>query len=194
MKKEIREKFAVMRNFKVSKEKLHFAARHFTRFYAFAASLLLLCFSVAGQTGGTFQIEQSAIAAGGGANSGGIFSLDATAGQTIAGERSQNLRFSVQNGFWTSNFVPTAAQVLIGGRITTFDGRGIQNVRVTLSAPDGTTRQTQTGSFGKYRFDSVAVGETYVLTVFSQRFIFSNPTRIITVNDERGDLDFTAEQ
>jgi hypothetical protein len=144
------------------------------------------------QTGGTFQLEQTVIAAGGGRNSGGSFALDATVGQTLAGGVSQGVRFSVQNGFWTFNIAPTAALVSIGGRVITADGRGIRNARVLLTAPDGTARLAATGAFGYYRFGDVAVGETYVLTVFSKRFVFDNPTLIVSVMDELRNLDFVA--
>jgi Carboxypeptidase regulatory-like domain len=156
--------------------------------------ILLLSVSVFAQTGGTFQIEKSLVAAGSGSISGGRFSLDSTAGQNLAGGGLQNSRFSLQNGFWTFNFAPTAASVSIGGRVTTFGGQGIQNVRVVLTSPNGATQSSLTGSFGNYRFNDIRVGETYVLTVFSKRFVFDNPTQIVSVNEELNNLDFTAVQ
>jgi hypothetical protein len=146
------------------------------------------------QSGGSFQIENSTVAAGGNRNAGGVFSLDSTAGQTIAGGVSQNSRFSIQNGFWTFNVAPTAARVFIGGRVKTFDGRGIRNVRVMLIEPDGATRFSLTGPFGFYRFENVSVGEIYVLTIFSKRFVFDNPTLTISVMDELTNLDFVASR
>lgn len=151
-----------------------------------------LSLAAAAQTGGAFQIENPTIAAGGGKTAGGSFALDATAGQTLAGGRLQNERFAVQNGFWTSGFAPTAARVSVGGRVMTGGRQGIRNARVILTMPDGAIRFTTTGSFGDYRFESVATGETYVLTVFSRRYLFPNPTLVATVTDERHDLDFTA--
>lgn len=155
-----------------------------------------LCLSVfnklQAQTGGGFQIENPTVTSGGGRNSGGNYSLDSTIGQTLAGGLLQGSRFSVQNGFWTSNAAPTAANVFIGGRVMTFDGQGIQNARVTLIGPNGETRSSLTGSFGFYRFDNISVGETYLLTIFSKRFVFANPTRIISVNEELNNLDFVA--
>ncbi len=153
---------------------------------------VLLSHSVFAQTGGSYQIESSSVAAGGGRNSGGSFSLDASAGQNLAGGTPQSARFSVQNGFWTFNLAPTAAGVSIGGRVMTFGGQGIQNARVTLTYPDGETQTSLTGSFGYYRFNHIPVGETYVLTVVSRRFGFTNPTQILTVSDELDNLDFVA--
>jgi hypothetical protein len=154
--------------------------------------ILWLSLSVSAQTGGTFQLENSSVAAGGGRNSGGNFTLDATAGQPAAGGLLQGSRFTVQNGFWTSNLAPTVAQVSIGGRVALSNGQGIRSALVMLTAPSGETRFATTSSFGYYRFETVAVGETYLLTVFSKRFVFSNPTLVVAVNDELDNLDFTA--
>lgn len=87
----------------------------------------------------------------------------------------------------------TAAAVSVGGRITASSGTGIRNVIVTLTAGNGITRNVLTSSFGYYNFDDVAVGETYVVSVAAKRFTFANPTQIISVNDNIGDLDFIAE-
>ncbi len=160
----------------------------------FVGLILAFSLSVFAQSGGSFQIEKSAVAAGNGTNSGGSFSLDSTAGQMLAGGQMQSSRFSVQSGFWTFNFAPTAAGVSIGGRVTTLGGQGIQNVRVTLTGSNGETQTSLTGSFGYYRFNDIPVGETYLLTVFSRRFIFDNSTQIVSVNEELNNLDFTAAE
>jgi len=156
---------------------------------------LILCaaFSAFAQSGGTYRIEKSLVVAGGAASSGANFTLESTSGQPLAGGSLQGSRFSIQNGFLTFDIAPTAAGVSIGGRVTTFGGQGIQNVRVALMRSNGEIQTTLTGSFGNYRFSNIPVGETYVLTVSSRRFVFVNPNRIIVVNDELNDLDFVAE-
>ena len=75
----------------------------------------------------------------------------------------------------------------------TADGRGIRNARVTLTAPNGATQYSLTGSFGYYRFNEIPVGETYILSVFSKRFTFANSTQVVTVTEEIMELNFTAE-
>lgn len=176
-----------------SKKAVKICIKDFGFYFLFFVSMCLtVSNSLQAQTGGIFQIESSSVASGGGKSSGGNFLLDATAGQTLAGGRVQGSQFSIQNGFWTSNFAPTAASVSIGGRVTTFSGQGIQNVRVMLTALNGETKFSITGSFGFYRFDDVEVGETYILTVFSKRFVFTNPTQIISVSEELNNLDFVA--
>jgi Tol biopolymer transport system component/uncharacterized protein YkvS len=90
------------------------------------------------------------------------------------------------------NLATTAANVSVGGRVTTANGMGIRNVRVTLTDANGATRTAITNGFGFYRFDEVEVGQTYFVSVRSKRYQFSNPTQVISVSDEITDLTFTA--
>lgn len=92
-----------------------------------------------------------------------------------------------------TSLAPTAAEVSIGGRVSTADGRGIKNAVLTLTATDGTRRVTRTGSFGYYRFDDVNAGETCVISIASKRFTFANPTILVIAADELTNVDFTAE-
>jgi len=88
---------------------------------------------------------------------------------------------------------PTAASVSISGRVLTAGRRGIGNARVTLTDSFGNSRIAVTTSFGYYNFAEVAAGETYVIGVAARRYVFSQPTRIISVNENISALDFTAE-
>ncbi len=90
------------------------------------------------------------------------------------------------------SLAPSAASVVVGGRVVTATGRGISKSRVSITGPDGITRTVLTGSFGYYRFSGVQAGETYTVTVRSKGYQFENPTRVVTVTDELTDLDFTA--
>jgi len=90
------------------------------------------------------------------------------------------------------DLAPTAANVSVSGRVLTSQGQGIRNAGVTLTDANGTTRTAITSSFGYYRFDEVEVGQTYVVTVRSKRFQFSNPTQVITLMDVLTDLNFAA--
>lgn len=87
---------------------------------------------------------------------------------------------------------PTAASVSIGGRVLTAAGRGIGNARVKITAPNGATRTAITNPFGYYRFNQVAAGETYIFTVKHREYQFA--PRIVTVNANISDLNFTAEK
>jgi len=96
---------------------------------------------------------------------------------------------------WSITFLPlTAAESSISGRVTTAGGQGIRNAKVvvtgnSLSQPIVVT----TGSFGYYSIDGLQSGETYVLTVNSQRYTFSNPTQVVSLVDNIVDADFVAD-
>ena len=141
--------------------------------------------------GGTYSLDQSVIAGGGGQNStGGTFALDGTIGQAIAGTANSS-PFAIQSGFFNAAPVaPTAASVSVAGKVITDDGRGLRNARVVLTDAIGNSRTALTTSFGYYRFDDVAAGQTYIISVASKRFQFA--PQVITVSEEINALDFTA--
>lgn len=144
------------------------------------------------QSGGTYQITQTVVASGA-VSSGGSYSIENTGGQPVAGSVPTSGSFSLHIGFWTPELAPTAANVPISGRILTATNQGIRNVVVSLTDSSGATRAVKTGTFGYYRFSDVRVGEAYVLTVSSKRFVFSSPTRLLFVQDELADVDFISE-
>jgi hypothetical protein len=88
---------------------------------------------------------------------------------------------------------PTAADVSVSGRVT--DGkRGLGNVSVTISGGDLQYPSTvRTNAFGYYKFDSVTAGETYILSVSSKEYNFSQPTRLVNVQEEVFDANFSAD-
>lgn len=150
-------------------------------------------------TGGSYTLEKSVIANGGAsgpsASAGGNFTADGTIGQFAVGIQQQNSPFMFQPGFWTpAPLVPTAATVNLGGRVTTQDGRGIRNVRITLTMPGGETRSALSGAFGYYRFTDVPVGETYILMARAKSYALINPIQILTLLEEREDIDFVADE
>lgn len=87
---------------------------------------------------------------------------------------------------------PTAANVAVGGRVLTNEGTGISRVNVTLTNSEGVSRNATTNTFGYYHFDEVLVGETYTVAVNSKKYFFANSPRVVTVNDELTNLDFTS--
>lgn len=88
----------------------------------------------------------------------------------------------------------TAANVSISGRVLTAKGSGIKNIIVTLTDSNGNNLTAKTNSFGHFRFDEIAVGQTYFVSVFSKRFTFEQPTQIINVSEELADINFTAQE
>ena len=89
---------------------------------------------------------------------------------------------------------PTAANVSIGGRVLTASGQGISNTTLILTDSNGNRTVARTSSFGYYNFENVAVGETYVISIFSKRFIFDQPVRAINVTEQLTDIDFVARE
>ncbi|MEJ7847139.1 MAG: carboxypeptidase-like regulatory domain-containing protein [Pyrinomonadaceae bacterium] len=101
---------------------------------------------------------------------------------------------AIDNLSLTAGLTPTAAHASISGRVTTADGRGIRNADIVLSGGSQRNFRVLTSTFGFYRFDDLRVGETYVLTVRAKRYAFAKPTRVISLDDEVSDADFTALQ
>jgi hypothetical protein len=91
-----------------------------------------------------------------------------------------------------SVFVPTAANVSVGGRITDFAGNGVSRVQVRMTGPSGEVRTAITNTFGYYRIEDVAVGQTYIVEAASKKYFFDNNPRVLTVNDALSDVHFIA--
>lgn len=107
---------------------------------------------------------------------------------TTGGAGSNNHTFDV--GF--SPLAPTAANVLVGGRVQTASGTGIPGATVTLSGSTGARRTAVTNAFGYFYFDEVASGEIVVVTVVSKRYQFSQPSQIVETLESVENLVFTA--
>jgi len=88
---------------------------------------------------------------------------------------------------------PSAAGVSVGGRVTTADGRGIRNVNVSMTDQSGNIRRTLTSSLGYYSFDEIEAGQTLVVSIAAKRYAFTNPTRVVNVQEELVEVNFTAE-
>ena len=86
---------------------------------------------------------------------------------------------------------PTAAPVTISGRVLTNLGRGIANARVAITDQNGDVRTARTNSFGYYRFDDVAAGQTYIFNVTHKSYQFT--PRVVSVFEGQGKFDFVAD-
>jgi hypothetical protein len=87
---------------------------------------------------------------------------------------------------------PTAANVSISGKVLTANGAGIANATVQLTDSRGGLRTLKTNSFGNYRFESVASGETYTISVAAKKYQFT--ARVISVNDDIADFNFISSE
>jgi len=86
---------------------------------------------------------------------------------------------------------PTAATATIGGRVTAGGRRGVSGAVVRLTDQNGVIRMAPTDFRGYFQFEDVAVGETYILSVFSKQYQYT--PQIISVNENITDLNFTAQ-
>ena len=140
------------------------------------------------QTGGTFTITKSVIAGGGGQATGGVFLLDGTIGQSLAGTTSAGGTFELGSGFWGGGSAP-ASGVTVSGRVVTPSGLGLRNAIVALTDSQGVRRIATTSSFGFYSFADVATGQTYIIGVSSKRYRFA--ARSLLINGDMTNVDFT---
>ena len=151
------------------------------------AVLALLVTTVWTQSGGQFVIEKSVISGGGGRSAGGLFSLDGTAGQPLAGTVSGGGTFALAGGFWGGG-VAAISFVTISGQVFTATGQGLRNATVVLTDPLGVRRTVFTSSLGFYSFSGVQSGQTYDISVLSKRFRFQ--TRNLAINSDLTDVNF----
>ncbi len=109
------------------------------------------------------------------------------------GDDAANFAVGRIAGGWGLEFLaPTAADVSISGRVTTSEGRGIRGARVTVTGNSLSQPITvSTGVNGRYTVPGLTAGETYVVTVGARRFFFTQPSRVITLQDSVTDADFT---
>ena len=139
------------------------------------------------QSGGTFQIEKSVIAGGGGQTSGGAYTLDGTVGEAVAGITSTGGTFELGSGFWGGG-TTSSSNVTVSGRVLTSDGRGLRNATVSITDSNGVSRISTTSSFGFFSFDNVSTGGTYTFRIVSRLFRFQ--PRTVQVNDNLTLADF----
>jgi hypothetical protein len=146
-------------------------------------------------SGGSFMLEKTVVAGGGNQAQQSALSSSGTAGQSIAGIKSNGGQFSLYGGFWTpEEFAPTAASVTGGGRVKTAAGKGIRNVKVTVTFSSGESRATVSGAGGYYQFLDLPAGETYIFSVTAKHYTFAQNTQIRNITDDTQDIDFIAAQ
>lgn len=115
-----------------------------------------------------------------------------TFGAGTDGNQTPNEWIGVNN-FVFSATAPSAASVMVGGKVTTATGRGIRNVQVRLTDETGETRTAMTSAFGYYRFADVPAGRSYVISIASKRFAFTQPAQVLSLTEDTDNLDFVAD-
>ena len=148
----------------------------------------LLNGTVAAQSGGTFVIEKSVIAGGGGRGAGGQFVLDGTVGQHLAGASSSGGGFAVNGGFWGGSGTAPSSNATVSGHVLTSDGRGLRNATVSITSSQGVVRTATTSSFGLFSFENISTGDVYTIRIISRLFRYASQT--VQVNDNLTLPDF----
>lgn len=86
----------------------------------------------------------------------------------------------------------TAAGAQIGGQVISSTGKPVSGAVVTLTDLGGNARRIRTNVFGKFGFDNINSGETYIIGVTSKQYRF-NP-QAVNVLENLNNLTITAEQ
>jgi CSLREA domain-containing protein len=97
----------------------------------------------------------------------------------------------VEIGAYELLLPPTSANVFVGGQVTDAEGNPIFRATVTLMDMTGNIRRSVTNQFGRFEFENVASGGTYILGATHGRYEFS--TQVISIGDDVKDLNITAE-
>lgn len=92
---------------------------------------------------------------------------------------------------WTvAEFVPTAANAEVGGKVLDSRGNAIANALVLVTDQNGAVRTARTNSFGNYQISELESGRTYTFTAQSRSTNFA--AQIVTIQENVTDLNITA--
>lgn len=86
----------------------------------------------------------------------------------------------------------SAAGVSVSGRVLSQGGNGVPKAEVQLADVNGNTRIARTNPLGYYRFDDVAAGQTYFLTVSSKQAHYQ--MRVLSVMEDLAGVDLTPQE
>jgi len=62
-----------------------------------------------------------------------------------------------------------------------------------MTDANGNSRMARSTSFGYYRFETVAAGQTYTFTASGKRFTFSQPSQVRSITGTTNNIDFVAD-
>lgn len=98
-------------------------------------------------------------------------------------------------GGWGLQFIaPTAANVSVAGQVRSGKA-GVANTTVMITGGNLTQPLfVKTNSFGNYSFDGLAAGQTYVVSVVSNRYNFPQSSIVLNLEDNVANADFEAEE
>ena len=87
---------------------------------------------------------------------------------------------------------PTAGEVVLEGRATNANGRGISGARLRLDNGLGQVLTATTNPFGYYRFVGLEAGQIVIVSISSKRHRFANPVQTISLVDNAFDINFVS--
>ncbi len=125
-------------------------------------------------------------------SSGSLNSKDNLLGGLTVSGGNVTLTIPARSGAVLSVNTPTAANVSVSGKVLTAKGKGLLNVRVSITDNNGNVRTAMTNSFGNYSFNEIATGQNYVISATHRKYRFEVPTQILQVNENLTDVNFTA--
>lgn len=136
--------------------------------------------------GATLPIDYNFIVGDGGVHT---FSTTlVTAGnQTITATDFANSINGISGPITVTGSIPTTATV--SGKVFTASGGGLGGATVSITDPQGNRLTVRTNNFGSYTFNSVATGQSYIVSVASKRFRFANQN--LPVNGDLANINFT---
>lgn len=112
-------------------------------------------------------------------------------------ENRAALQTGIRGGIrgWGLQFIaPTAASVSVSGQLRS-GKTPVPNTTVMISGGNLTEPlYTKSNSFGNYSFDGLTVGQTYVVTVVSNRYNFPQSSIVLNLVDNIAGADFEAEE
>lgn len=144
-------------------------------------------------SGGSFTMTQSVIAGGGGEMQQDAKNLGGTIGQPLAGLNLSGNQYRHYSGFWIQARLTQPNSAVAGGRVLNAEGKGIRNVQVTITFPNGEARTVVCGAAGYYSFAEVPTGKNYVVTVAAKRFTFTQNTQSRMIVGDTQDINFIAD-
>jgi len=139
---------------------------------------------------GQYEVTRFVISTGGGTSSNAQYEVTGTSGQPVLGPLAYGDPYFLQSGFWNFDLGPTSAIAAIEGRVVTSDGRPLVRTSVIVIDESGAIRSALTNPFGRFRFDGLEAGRTYVIE-FSAKGFVSTPQVIFLAEDIAG-LELTA--
>lgn len=90
-----------------------------------------------------------------------------------------------------ANVAPTAAPIVIGGRIIDPDGRGLSGSSITVTAlGTGVSVSVVSNSFGHYLVPDIPAGRSYIVSVKAKGVDFPVSSRVVSADDNVLDIDF----